>query len=93
MTSIAYLKPIGGHGCEFWVAIRAILDRCKDVYEGQYLLEEIPLCTNANIMVADTSNQVTIFEVASFSNFIVGIKDLTIISVKQMIHTFLILSR
>ncbi|MGG1632999.1 C45 family autoproteolytic acyltransferase/hydolase [Paenibacillus sp. NRS-1760] len=68
MTSTAYLKPLGGDGCEFWVAIRAILDRCKDVYEAQCLLEEIPLCTNANFLVADADNQVSVFEVASFSS-------------------------
>ncbi|OPA75132.1 choloylglycine hydrolase [Paenibacillus selenitireducens] len=68
MTSTAYLKPLAGDGCEFWVAIRAILDRCKDVYEAQCLLEEIPLCTNANFLVADPSNHVAIFEVASFAS-------------------------
>lgn len=68
MSSTAYLKPLDGDGCEFWVAIRAILDRCKDVYEAQCLLEEIPLCTNANILVADASADVSIFEVASFSS-------------------------
>ncbi|GIP30379.1 choloylglycine hydrolase [Paenibacillus sp. J23TS9] len=67
MSSTAYLKPLGGNGCEFWVAIRALLDRCKDVYEAQCLLEEIPLCTNVNIMVADAAHQVSLFEVASFS--------------------------
>ncbi|MDX8363386.1 C45 family peptidase [Cytobacillus sp. IB215316] len=67
MSSTAYLKPLNGYGCEFWIAIRAILDQCKDVYEAQCLLEEVPLCTNANIMVADTSNNVSIFEIASFS--------------------------
>ncbi|MDP5274264.1 C45 family autoproteolytic acyltransferase/hydolase [Chengkuizengella axinellae] len=67
MSSTAYLKPLEGFGCEFWIAIRAILDRCKNVYEAQCLLEEIPLCTNANILVADTSNHVAIFEIASFS--------------------------
>lgn len=68
MSSTAYLKPLGGDGCEFWVAIRAILDRCKDVYEAQCLLEEIPLCTNANFLVADTANHASVFEVASFSS-------------------------
>lgn len=68
MSSTAYLKPLEGDGCEFWIALRAILDRCKDVYEAQCLLEEIPLCTNANIMVADASNDVSIFEMASFSS-------------------------
>ncbi|MEZ2660903.1 C45 family autoproteolytic acyltransferase/hydolase [Aneurinibacillus aneurinilyticus] len=67
MSSTAYLKPLDGNGCEFWVAIRAILDRCKDVYEAQCLLEEIPLCTNTNFLVADVTNDVSIFEVASFS--------------------------
>lgn len=65
MSSTAYLKPLDGNGCEFWVAIRAILDRCKDVYEAQCLLEEIPLCTN--FLVADAANNASIFEVASFS--------------------------
>ncbi|MBE9916860.1 choloylglycine hydrolase [Paenibacillus donghaensis] len=67
MSSTAYLKPIGGDGCEFWVAIRALLDRCKDVYEAKCLLEEMPICTNVNIMVADAGNQASLFEVASFS--------------------------
>ncbi|MFD3259026.1 C45 family autoproteolytic acyltransferase/hydrolase [Paenibacillus lentus] len=67
MSSTAYLKPLDGDGCEFWVAIRAILDRCKDVYEAQCLLEEIPLCTNTNFLVADAANNVSIFEVASFT--------------------------
>lgn len=68
MSSTAYLKPLAGDGCEFWIAIRAILDRCKDVYEAQCLLEEIPLCTNANFLVADASNHASVFEVASFSS-------------------------
>ncbi|WP_339370777.1 C45 family peptidase [Paenibacillus elgii] len=68
MSSTAYLKPLAGDGCEFWVAIRAILDRCKDVYEAQCLLEEIPLCTNANFLVADAANHASVFEVASFSS-------------------------
>lgn len=68
MSSTAYLKPLEGDGCEFWVAMRAILDRCKNVYEAQCLLEEIPLCTNVNIMVVDAANDVSIFEVASFSS-------------------------
>lgn len=67
MSSTAYLKPLAGNGCEFWVAIRAILDRCKDVYEAKCLLEEIPLCTNANFLVADASHHASVFEVASFS--------------------------
>lgn len=67
MSSTAYLKPLEGEGCEFWVALRALLDRCKDVYEAKCLLEEMPLCTNANIMVADAANQVCVFEAASFS--------------------------
>lgn len=67
MSSTAYLKPLEGEGCEFWVAIRAILDRCKDVYEAQCLLEEIPLCTNANFLVADAANHASVFEAASFS--------------------------
>ncbi|WP_010497419.1 C45 family autoproteolytic acyltransferase/hydolase [Paenibacillus elgii] len=68
MSNTAYLKPLAGDGCEFWVAIRAILDRCKDVYEAQCLLEEIPLCTNANFLVADAANHASVFEVASFSS-------------------------
>ncbi|CAH0119707.1 hypothetical protein PAE9249_02213 [Paenibacillus sp. CECT 9249] len=68
MSSTAYLKPLGGDGCEFWVAIRALLDRCKDVYEARCLFEEIPLCTNANFLVADASNQVAVFEAASFAS-------------------------
>ncbi len=68
MSSTANLKPLAGDGCEFWVAIRAILDRCKDVYEAQCLLEEIPLCTNTNFLVADAANHASVFEVASFSS-------------------------
>ncbi|SHE15114.1 Predicted choloylglycine hydrolase [Chlamydia abortus] len=67
MSSTAYLKPLDGNGCEFWVAIRAILDRCKDVYEAQCLLEEMPLCTNANFLVADAAHNASVFEVASFA--------------------------
>lgn len=67
MSSTAYLKPLAGDGCEFWIAIRAILDRCRDVYEAQCLLEEIPLCTNTNFLVADPSNNASIFEVACFA--------------------------
>ncbi|MEF3308084.1 carcinine hydrolase/isopenicillin-N N-acyltransferase family protein [Paenibacillus sp. GYB004] len=63
-----YLKPQEGHGCEFWIVIRALLDRCKDVYEARCLLEEIDIRTNANIMVADVSNNASIFEIANFSS-------------------------
>lgn len=68
MSSTAYLKPLEGHGCEFWIAIRALLDRCKDVYEARCLLEEMHVCTNANILVADASNNASVFEIASFSS-------------------------
>ncbi|UNK16203.1 C45 family peptidase [Paenibacillus sp. N3/727] len=33
MSSTAYLKPLEWDGCEFWIAIRAILDRCNNFGE------------------------------------------------------------
>ena len=44
------------------IAVRAVLDRCKNIQEATKLLEEIPHLYAKNFLVADKNNQIAIIE-------------------------------
>lgn len=46
------------------IAVRAVLDRCKNVNEAVKLLEEIPHLYAKNFLVADKNNEIAIVEAA-----------------------------
>lgn len=66
MSSCAYMQRPSGTGVLFPMVIRALLDRCATVEDAVYLLKQIPICSNDNILVADAKGNAKIAEICSF---------------------------
>jgi predicted choloylglycine hydrolase len=56
--------PLKKRGVVVWVAIRSILDSCRDVNEALALLERIPVGDFDSLMLLDRSNNVALVEYA-----------------------------
>ncbi|SOC24386.1 acyl-CoA:6-aminopenicillanic acid acyl transferase [Ureibacillus xyleni] len=63
--------PIGNHpgmkkpvtsGLQFMVIVRALLENCKNVEEGIRYLEDMPIGTNMNLLLADAEGNAAIVE-------------------------------
>lgn len=66
MSSVMYRNPLEGDGVAFWVAIRAILENCRNVEDAVVYLRETPIVANCNFMVADAMGNAAVIEHASF---------------------------
>ncbi len=49
-------------GLNFWCVIRALLENCKNISEALDYLENMPVAYNMNLMMADTSGDIVLFE-------------------------------
>lgn len=63
--------PVGKHlgmkkpiikGLQFMVIVRALLENCKDVEEGISYLEDMPIGTNMNLLLADANGNAALIE-------------------------------
>lgn len=50
-------------GFQFWLVIRAVLERCKTVDEAIQFIKEIPTCGNPNLIVADKYGEAALVEI------------------------------
>lgn len=57
-----YLRKPSFVGPQFWVAIRGILEQCKDVDEALHYLKHHPLASNMNVMAVDASGNILLYE-------------------------------
>jgi len=51
-------------GFQHWMLVRLILDECRTVDEAVKLAEKLPLCTNANILVAEKMGIASVLEIS-----------------------------
>ncbi|WP_196161270.1 C45 family peptidase [Reinekea sp. G2M2-21] len=51
-------------GLNFFLLVRMILEKCKNVAETASLLSTVPVCTSHNITVADREGNMAVFEMA-----------------------------
>lgn len=58
---IGMKKPII-KGLQFMVIVRALLENCKDVEEGISYLEDMPIGTNMNLLLADANGNAALIE-------------------------------
>ncbi|MCR8963481.1 C45 family peptidase [Brevibacillus halotolerans] len=56
------LRSPKGEGLQFWTAIRAILEHCRNVDEALQQLREMPIVSNVNLLVADPSEDAALVE-------------------------------
>ncbi|PHF04949.1 C45 family peptidase [Bacillus sp. AC79A.1] len=63
--------PVGKHigmkkpvtkGLQFMVIVRALLENCKNVEEGIWYLEDMPIGTNMNLLLADAEGNAALIE-------------------------------
>lgn len=50
-------------GLQFWVAIRGVLENCKNVNEGIEFLKNFPIASNVNFVLADAFNNIALFNI------------------------------
>lgn len=50
-------------GLQFWVAIRGVLENCRNVDEGIDYLRKFPLASNVNFILADKNNKLGLFNI------------------------------
>jgi predicted choloylglycine hydrolase len=53
-------------GCKFWMVIRTLLERCRNVSEALELIQEIPIAFNVNLILADKTGEAALIEIACF---------------------------
>jgi len=58
------MKSVLQSGFQFWAVLRAVLDYCKNVEEALALVNEMPLCCNLNLIVADRRGKAALVEVS-----------------------------
>ncbi|MBA4384389.1 MAG: acyl-CoA--6-aminopenicillanic acid acyltransferase [Anaerolinea sp.] len=71
-------------GFQFWFVIRAVLERCKTVDEAIRLINEIPMCGNPILLVADKSGEAALIEVFGSHK---AVKRINTKSAEQMISS------
>lgn len=49
-------------GLQFFAVIRSLLENCKNVKEALILLKDMPIAYNINLILADKSGQIALFE-------------------------------
>lgn len=49
-------------GLMFWTVIRSLLENCRDINESLVCLEKMPLAFNLNLMMADASGKIALFQ-------------------------------
>ncbi|HEX3078383.1 MAG TPA: C45 family peptidase [Lachnospiraceae bacterium] len=52
-----------GNGIHFWIAVRSVLDNCANTEEALRLLEDMPIASNVNIMLADSLGDCAVVEI------------------------------
>lgn len=52
----------GASGLMFWTVIRSLLENCRDIGEALMRLSEMPIGFNLNLMLADTSGKISLFQ-------------------------------
>jgi len=57
------MRPPIQDGLHFWALVRALLDQCKNTEEALKLIEEIPVCSNPNLIVADKQGNAALVEI------------------------------
>jgi predicted choloylglycine hydrolase len=55
-------QKAGVTGFQFWIVIRSILENCKDVKEAISFAMKAPIGYNINLMLADPSNTIALFQ-------------------------------
>ncbi len=67
------------NGVKFWAIIRSILDNCKTVNDAIYLMKNVPVSFNFNIIVTDRNGEAVLGEIAcskkSFRHIGIASKD------------------
>lgn len=61
-SGIAGLKEPVITGLQYWAVIRTLLENCKDIESSLALLKEMPIAYNINLMLADKTGKVVLFE-------------------------------
>lgn len=52
-------------GLRFWVVIRLLLDKCKTVDEAIELINELPISSYCNLIIADRNNNAVLAEISN----------------------------
>ncbi len=64
MSSGALLDaPVERGGCQFWAVIRTVLDRCRTVDEALQVLQDTPISSAVNLLLADRQGQAALVEI------------------------------
>ncbi|WP_440954568.1 C45 family autoproteolytic acyltransferase/hydrolase [Methanosarcina sp. Mfa9] len=58
------MQPLPQSGFQSWAVLRAVLDYCKNVEEALALMDEMPLCCNLNLIVADRRGKAALIEIS-----------------------------
>lgn len=60
--AVSFLRSPQVKGIQFWAAIRALLEHCKDVEEALAYVKEMPISSNVNLMLVDRGGHAALFE-------------------------------
>jgi Predicted choloylglycine hydrolase len=52
-------------GLRFWMVIRILLDKCKDVDEAINLIEELPISSFCNLIITDKNDEAVLVEISN----------------------------
>ncbi|WP_052092164.1 C45 family peptidase [Paenibacillus sp. FSL H7-0357] len=68
MSSCEFGQRPFGEGLWFPFVLRSLLDNCSSVEDAIYLLKNMPIRSNVNLLIADTYGNATIAETACFGD-------------------------